>query len=96
MLESIFHESRQTPKVGYRSTGAGVPSEKWQPTRAIDGPNIYMSINVITADPSTGQVSARLLAEQIPGGGLVETEHHEILWRSFEDRGRLAARLTVA
>jgi hypothetical protein len=37
----------------------------------------YMSINVISLDTSTGSMSARLLAERIPGEGLSEQKRHE-------------------
>lgn len=43
---------------------------------------LYMSINVITLNSSTGQLSGRLLAERIPGGGLTEYKHHELVHRT--------------
>ena len=40
---------------------------------------LYMSINIVTIDGETGQLSGRLLAERIPGGGLKEHKHHEVV-----------------
>ena len=45
-------------------------------------PNLtYMSVNLITIDAASGQLSCRLLAELVPGGGLEEMDHQEILYR---------------
>jgi predicted MPP superfamily phosphohydrolase len=44
--------------------------------------SMYMSINVITIDQSSRQVTARLLAERIPGAGLVEPRRHELVSHS--------------
>lgn len=44
---------------------------------ATDDRSTYMSINVISVDTSTGSLSARLLAERIPGEGLSEQKRHE-------------------
>jgi hypothetical protein len=54
--------------LGYRSTVSKVSTKDGGP---------YMSINVLTLDNATKQLSERLLAERIPGGGLTEVKHHE-------------------
>jgi 3',5'-cyclic AMP phosphodiesterase CpdA len=46
--------------------------------------NPYMSVNVITLDTESGNMTARLLAERIPGGGLQEEKRHEMVSRSAE------------
>jgi hypothetical protein len=80
--------SGETPIYGCGSTVGKV---------ATKGLEIYMSINLITVDASTRHISARLLAEQIPGGGLVDIEGHEILartehtWRQKEAAAKEAA-----
>jgi hypothetical protein len=46
--------------------------------------NPYMSVNVITLDTDSGDMTARLLAERIPGGGLQEEKRHEMVSRTSE------------
>jgi hypothetical protein len=41
--------------------------------------SIYMSVNVITFDAISGRLTARLLAERIAGGGLIEQKRHELI-----------------
>jgi hypothetical protein len=41
----------------------------------------YMSMNVVTINPETGQLAGRLLAERIPGTGLQEQKRHELVYR---------------
>jgi hypothetical protein len=42
----------------------------------------YMSINVVSVDGRERRVTSRLLAERIPGGGLVEQQRHELVLRT--------------
>jgi predicted phosphodiesterase len=42
----------------------------------------YMSINVVSVDGKERRVTSRLLAERIPGGGLVEQQRHELVLRT--------------
>jgi hypothetical protein len=44
--------------------------------------NPYMSVNVVTMDTESGNLTARLLAERIPGGGLQEEKRHEMVSRN--------------
>ncbi|MCP5522923.1 MAG: metallophosphoesterase [Verrucomicrobiales bacterium] len=46
--------------------------------------NPYMSVNVITLDTDSGDMTTRLLAERIPGGGLQEEGRHEMVSRTSE------------
>lgn len=46
--------------------------------------NPYMSVNVIALDTDSGNLTARLLAERIPGGGLQEEKRHEMVSRNAE------------
>jgi hypothetical protein len=41
----------------------------------------YVSMNVVTIDPATGELSCRLRAERIPGAGFDSDEVHEIVGR---------------
>lgn len=59
------------------------------PTR--DRFTTYMSINVVTVDSGRKRISGRLLAERIPGGGLVEDRRHEIVHRGNLETARDAA-----
>ena len=42
----------------------------------------YMSLNVLTIDSHSKRIVGRLLAERIPGGGLVEQRRHELVVRA--------------
>lgn len=65
------------PVIGCGSTVGKVPTRDR---------STYMSINVISIDTSSSSMSARLLAERIPGEGLTEQKRHEaIQLSSFED-----------
>lgn len=41
-------------------------------------------MNVVSLDTRSGKLTARLLAERIPGGGLQEEKRHEMVARSIE------------
>lgn len=42
----------------------------------------YISLNIVTVDSRSRMVVGRLLAERIPGGGLVEQRRHEVVLRT--------------
>jgi len=42
----------------------------------------YMSVNVVSVDGKQRRVTSRLMAERIPGGGLVEEQRHELILRT--------------
>ena len=43
--------------------------------------NPYMSVNVVSVDHNRQHMTARIMGERIPGGGLVEQQRHEIVLR---------------
>ncbi|HVM60957.1 MAG TPA: metallophosphoesterase [Verrucomicrobiae bacterium] len=65
-----FHGDKRLPIIGCGSTVGKV---------ATVNAGTYMSINVISCDTTRRRLSARLLAERIPGGGLVQEKTHEIV-----------------
>jgi hypothetical protein len=68
----------KTPIAGIPVFGCGSTVSKLSTQ---DG-GLYMSINIITLNKATGQLSGRLLAERIPGGGLTDYKHHEVIHRA--------------
>jgi hypothetical protein len=70
----IPHISK-TPNVEIPIYGCGSTVGK---VSTYDG-GTYMSVNVISLNVSTRHLSGRLLAERIPGGGLVEEKRHEVI-----------------
>jgi len=83
-FSAILHGHKHIPRVGKTPT-TGIPvygcGSSVGKVATRDG-TAYMSINVVTVDTSNGQVVGRLLAERIPGGGLVEERRHEMVLRS--------------
>lgn len=61
---------RKLPIIGCGSTVGKVAT--------VDG-GTYMSINVITCDTANKKLSARLMAERIPGAGMNEEKRHELV-----------------
>jgi hypothetical protein len=74
-IPHISHTDKRVPVFGCGSSVGKVATK--------DG-NPYMSVNVISLDTQSGKLTARLLAERIPGGGLQEEKRHEMISRSTE------------
>jgi predicted phosphodiesterase len=68
-----FNLHNEIPIIACGSTVGKVPIK--------DVGTTYMSVNLITIDTASGQLSCRLLAELVPGGGLEEMDHQEIVYR---------------
>jgi 3',5'-cyclic AMP phosphodiesterase CpdA len=79
-FSAILHGHKHIPRVG-KTPKTGIPvygcGSSVGKVATRDG-TAYMSINVVTVDTSSGQVVGRLLAERIPGAGLVEERRHEV------------------
>jgi hypothetical protein len=82
----LIHGHKHIPHISATPNGAPVfgCGSSVGKIQTADG-SIYMSVNVVTLDTATGRVTARLLAERIPGGGLVEEKRHELI--SSSDNG---------
>jgi hypothetical protein len=70
-IPRIDHTPQGIPVIGCGSTVGKVKTHDKRP---------FMSINLLTIDTATKKLSARLLAERIPGAGTVEYLTHEIIW----------------
>lgn len=83
----IIHGHKHIPQV--TQTEEGVPVYGCGSTvgkvATTDG-GTFMSLNIISVNSQTNAISGRLLAERIPGGGLVEQRRHEIIMRSHSPR----------
>lgn len=81
----VLHGHKHIPHIS--ATNNGVPvfgcGSSVGKVDTKDG-NPYMSVNVITLDTDSGNMTARLLAERVPGGGLQEEKRHEMVSRSSE------------
>jgi 3',5'-cyclic AMP phosphodiesterase CpdA len=82
-FSALLHGHKHIPRVG--KTNGGIPvygcgSSVGKVATRDD--TAYMSINLVTVDMSTRQVVGRLLAERIPGAGLIEERRHEMVVRS--------------
>lgn len=81
----LIHGHKHIPHIS--STPAGKPifgcGSSVGKIGTVDG-STYMSINVITFDARSGRVTARLLAERIPGAGLKEYKRHEFVSSSAD------------
>lgn len=81
-LIALLHGHKHIPRIGFAGArhipvyGCGSTVGKVH----AEPPSIYMSINVITLDTRRRRISGRLLAERIPGGGLVESKRHELIY----------------
>ena len=78
---AILHGHKHIPRIDYTpqgipviGCGSTVGKVKTQDKRP------FMSINLLTIDTATKKLSARLLAERIPGAGAVEYQAHEMIW----------------
>jgi len=81
-IASIIHGHKHIPQLTKTSSGTpvfGCGSTVGKVATTDVG--TYMSMNIISVNNSTNTVSGRLLAERIPGGGLVEERRHEMVMR---------------
>jgi len=69
-IPRIDHTPQGIPVIGCGSTVGKVKTRDKRP---------FMSINLLTIDTAKRKLSARLLAERIPGAGAVEYQAHEII-----------------
>jgi hypothetical protein len=80
-IAAILHGHKHIPRID--PTQAGIPvigcGSSVGKVRTRDDSN-FMSINMLTLNTSTKVLSARLLAERVAGGGMVEYQKHEIVW----------------
>lgn len=81
-IASIIHGHKHIPQLTKTSSGTPVfgCGSTVGKVATTDG-GTYMSMNIISVNNSTNTVSGRLLAERIPGGGLVEERRHEMVMR---------------
>lgn len=81
-VAGILHGHKHIPRIGM-TDGSKIPIFGCGSTvgKVTTQEGIYMSINVITLDITSRRLSGRLLAERIPGGGLIEQKRHEINYR---------------
>jgi len=82
LLHGHKHIPRATVHDGTAIVGCGSSVGKVGTT---DG-QPYMSINVVSVDGGNRRVTSRLMAERIPGGGLVEQHRHELVLRTRAGR----------
>jgi len=78
-VTAILHGHKHIPRLD-RCPGSNIPVVGCGSTVgkiSTEDRTTYMSINVLTIDTSTQQMSARLLAERIQGEGLSEERRHE-------------------
>ena len=78
---AVLHGHKHIPRVdetpqGIPVIGCGSSVGKV----ATNDKRLFMSINLLSINRSTGKIAARLLAERIAGGGLSEYKAHEIVW----------------
>lgn len=80
-LAAVLHGHKHIPRID--PTPAGIPiigcGSTVSKVKTRDK-RPFMSFNVLTINTSNRKLSARLLAERIPGGGLTEYKSHEIVW----------------
>jgi hypothetical protein len=70
-IPRIDFTPKGVPVIGCGSTVGKVSTQDKRP---------FMSINLVTINKSNRQISARLLAERIAGGGFNELKSHELVW----------------
>lgn len=79
-LGAILHGHKHIPRAtesddGLPVFGCGSSVGKVSTTNG----GTYMSVNVVTIDGAAQRVIGRVLAERIPGGGLMEEKRHEVV-----------------
>lgn len=86
-IAAVLHGHKHIPRVD--TTRGGIPvigcGSSVGKVQTVDL-STFMSINLLTINRQTGKLSARLLAERIPGGGLGEYKSHEVIWGPQKDR----------
>lgn len=82
-LSAIMHGHKHIPratKVGNDLVVFGCGSTVGKVSTTDGG--TYMSLNIVSVNRRSRKLSGRLLAERIPGGGIVEQKRHEIMLRT--------------
>jgi 3',5'-cyclic AMP phosphodiesterase CpdA len=80
-VSAILHGHKHIPRID-KCPETGIPVYGCGSTVgkvSTDDRSTFMSINVISVDTSTSSLTARLLAERIPGEGLTEQKRHEAI-----------------
>ncbi len=83
-MAAILHGHKHIPRVDKLGRRSNIPVFGCGSTVGkvlTKGRGTYMSINIVSIDNATGQLSGRLLVERIPGAGLVEEKRHERVFR---------------